>query len=208
MPRPAYAGSVTSAGSATGPWKRTKDRRTHTAYTNHQVHVARKGNHDSRCSGFHRLLLRRSQAHAQLRRRYSQRSPRLVAQGGEFTCADILRHIASGEKMFVGVVTQSKWKYDGHGGDQRSLADLLAHLDQAHREAMEALRSLPDSELDQTRPALEGNTQVRAWRWLMAMVEHEIHHRGQLAMYLLLMEITPPHLYGLGVEDLIARATG
>ncbi len=127
---------------------------------------------------------------------------------GEFTCADILRHIAAGEKMFVGVVTQSKWKYDGHGGDQRSLAELLAHLDRTHREAMEALQSLPDSELDQTRPALEGNTQVRAWRWLMAMVEHEIHHRGQLAMYLMLMEITPPHLYGLGVEDLIARATG
>ncbi len=30
-------------------------------------------------------------------------------QEGEFTCADILRHIASGEKMFVGVVTQGKW---------------------------------------------------------------------------------------------------
>ncbi len=127
---------------------------------------------------------------------------------GEFTCADILRHIASGEKMFVGVVTQSKWKYEGHNGDQRSLVELIAHLDQIHCEAMKALRSLPDSELGQPRPALEGNTQVKAWRWLMAMTEHEIHHRSQLAMYLFLMEITPPHIYGLGVEDLIARATG
>jgi uncharacterized damage-inducible protein DinB len=127
---------------------------------------------------------------------------------GEFTCADILRHIASSEKMFIGVVTHGKWKYEGHDGDQRSVDQLIAYLDQTHREAMDALRSLPDSELGQPRPALEGNTQVKAWRWLMAMTEHEIHHRSQLAMYLLLMEITPPHIYGLGVEDLIARATG
>src|SRR3989304_5263193 len=70
---------------------------------------------------------------------------------GEFTCADILRHIASGEKMFVGVVTQSKWKYEGHSGDQRNVDELIAYLDQTHSEAMKALRSLPDSELDQPR---------------------------------------------------------
>ena len=127
---------------------------------------------------------------------------------GEFTCADIIRHIASGEKMFIGVAMYGKWKYAGHGGNQKSLDELIAYLDQTHLEAMETLRSLPDSDLDQPRPALEGNVQVKAWRWLMAMVEHEIHHRSQLAMYLFLLGITPPHIYGLGVEDLIAKATG
>jgi len=126
----------------------------------------------------------------------------------EFTCADILRHIASGEKMFVGVVTRGKWKYEGHGGDQRSLNELVALLDQVHRKAMNDLRTLPDSELDEYRTALEGNAQVKSWRWLMAMTEHEIHHRAQLAMYLMLLGVTPPHIYGLGVEDLIIKATG
>jgi uncharacterized damage-inducible protein DinB len=42
----------------------------------------------------------------------------------------------------------------------------------------------------------------------MAMTEHEIHHRSQLAMYLLLLGVKPPHIYGLGVEELIAKATG
>jgi uncharacterized damage-inducible protein DinB len=103
---------------------------------------------------------------------------------------------------------RSMWKYAGHGGDQKTLDELLAHLDQTHRDPMDALRTLPDSELDQRRPALEGNAQVSAWRWLMAMCEHEIHHRSQLAMYLFLLGITPPHIYGLGMEDLIAKATG
>ena len=129
-------------------------------------------------------------------------------QEGEFTCANILRHIASAEKMFVGVVLQGSWHYAGHGGKQRSLDELLVHLEQTHREAMNALQTLPNAELDQPRPALEGNAQAKVWRWLMAMSEHEIHHRSQLAMYLHLLGITPPHIYGLGVEDVIAKATG
>lgn len=127
---------------------------------------------------------------------------------GEFTCADIVRHIASGEKMFIGVAAQGKWIYAGHDGNHQYLDELIAHLDQTHREAMNVLKSLPDSDLSQPRPAIEGNTQVKAWRWLMAMTEHEIHHRSQLAMYLLLLNVTPPHIFGLGVEDLIAKATG
>jgi uncharacterized damage-inducible protein DinB len=42
----------------------------------------------------------------------------------------------------------------------------------------------------------------------MAMIEHEIHHRSQLAVYLSLLGVEPPQIYGLGVEDVIALATG
>jgi uncharacterized damage-inducible protein DinB len=127
---------------------------------------------------------------------------------GEFTCADILRHIASGETMFVGVATRGRWKYDGHTGDQANLDELVTHLDAMHQDAMQALRFLPDAELVDTRRAFESDAQVKVWRWLMAMTEHEIHHRSQLAMYLLLLGVTPPNMYGVGVEDLIAKATG
>lgn len=125
---------------------------------------------------------------------------------GEFTCADILRHIAAAEQMFVGVVTQGHWHYGGHDDSHQSIESLLQLLEDTHRQTMLALQAVPDSELDQPRPAFEGDAQIKVWRWLMAMAEHEIHHRSQLAMYLRLMGITPPHIYGLGVEDLIARS--
>ena len=80
-------------------------------------------------------------------------------------------------------------------------------LPATHREAMEKLGTLGDSALFETRPSLRG-TEVKTWRLLMAMVEHEVHHRSQLAMYLTLNRIKPPHIYGLGVEDVIALATG
>ena len=41
---------------------------------------------------------------------------------------------------------------------------------------------------------------------LMAMCEHEVHHRSQLASYLTLMGIDAPDIFGLGVED-VARLT-
>jgi len=125
---------------------------------------------------------------------------------GEFTCADILRHIVEAEKMFVRVAMEGRWKYDGHASDKKqSLEELIALLETTHLEAMDKLKQFPDQDLNEPRfgPKGEGHP-LKAWRWLMAMTEHEIHHRSQLAVYLSLMGIQPPHIFGLGVEDLIA----
>ena len=125
---------------------------------------------------------------------------------GEFTCADIIRHIIAAEKMFVRVAMEGKWKYEGHElEDEQSLDELIALLEFTHLEAMEKLEQFPDQDLTAPRygPKGEGHP-VKAWRWLMAMSEHEIHHRSQLAVYLSLMGVQPPHIFGLGVEDLIA----
>ena len=123
---------------------------------------------------------------------------------GEFTCADILRHFIASEKMFVGVVTEGRWHYQGHETQEKqNLEELLALLESAHSEAVEALRGLSDEALNAPRNG-PGGQPLKAWRWLMVMAEHEIHHRSQLAVYLSLMGVQPPHIFGLGVEDLIA----
>jgi uncharacterized damage-inducible protein DinB len=125
-------------------------------------------------------------------------------KGGEFTCGDILRHLIASEKMFTRVVMEGRWHYDGHETrEEQSLDDLIALLESTHVEAVQALGGLPDQELKAPRNG-PGGQPLKAWRWLMAMAEHEIHHRSQLAVYLSLMGVQPPHIFGLGVEDLIA----
>jgi hypothetical protein len=42
----------------------------------------------------------------------------------------------------------------------------------------------------------------------MAMCEHEVHHRSQLASYLTLMGVDAPDIFGLGVEDVARLADG
>jgi uncharacterized damage-inducible protein DinB len=126
---------------------------------------------------------------------------------GEMTCGDLIRHIAAAEKLFVGVAVSGEWKYAGH--DRALAGDLdaaLVLLDACHVEAMARLQNLSDAELLQPRPALKGHP-VKTWRWLMAMVEHEVHHRSQLAAYLTQLGIAPPQIYGLTVEEIIAQAT-
>ncbi len=125
---------------------------------------------------------------------------------GEFTCADIIRHIIAAEKMFVRVAMEGNWNYEGHEPEgEQSLDELIALLESTHSVAMEKLKQFPDQDLNAPRygPKKEGHP-LQAWRWLMAMTEHEIHHRSQLAVYLSLMNVQPPHIFGLGVEDLIA----
>jgi uncharacterized damage-inducible protein DinB len=127
---------------------------------------------------------------------------------GEFSCGDIVRHLAAAEKMFGGAAVKGHWAYSGH---DRSLAGSLdeatVHLEACHSEAMTALRGMDDAELPQPRPTLNGPP-VKAWRLLMAMVEHEVHHRSQLATYLALLGVEPPQIYGLGIEDVVALSAG
>ena len=127
---------------------------------------------------------------------------------GEFTFGDLIRHLAATEDMFIGAVVNGIWKYAGHKIEAKQERDVaITLLKSTHQDAMKRLGTLSDSALTETRPSLSG-TEVKTWRLLMAMVEHEVHHRSQMAMYLTLIKIKPPHIYGLGVEDVIALATG
>ncbi|MCL4300594.1 MAG: DinB family protein [Anaerolineae bacterium] len=129
---------------------------------------------------------------------------------GELTCGDIVRHLAAAELMFVGAAVEGKWRYTGHERDDEhgSLVNVLNTLETSHTAAMKILTTLSDADLIQPRPSLADGPPIKAWRLLMAMVEHEIHHRSQLAVYLSLLGVEPPQIYGLGVEDVIALATG
>lgn len=54
------------------------------------------------------------------------------------------------------------------------------------------------------RHDLENGT-VRAWRFLMAMIEHEVHHRSQLDSHLAVAGVEPPQIYGYRMEEVLAR---
>ncbi len=38
------------------------------------------------------------------------------------------------------------------------------------------------------------------------MIEHEIHHRGQIYLYLAMLDVPTPPLYGLTEEEVKARS--
>ena len=127
---------------------------------------------------------------------------------GKFTLADLVRHIAATERfMFVEQVCGSgSSRYPGH---DKSLADgydqVLAYFERCHSESMTMLRALTDEELQ--RPVTTpGGAPMASWKWLRSMIEHEVHHRGQIYLYLSMLNIDTPPLYGLTSEEVKRRS--
>lgn len=127
---------------------------------------------------------------------------------GELSFGDLIRHLAAAEQMFVGVAVAGRWAYPGHERQLgATLDDALAYLEASHTSALAALGTLDDAALRSERSALDGRP-VAVWRLLMLMVEHEIHHRSQLASQLSELGVTPPQIYGVSLEELMVRTGG
>jgi uncharacterized damage-inducible protein DinB len=123
---------------------------------------------------------------------------------GELTCGEIIQHLAGAERFFVTKLIEDRWTRDLEPGPRLDLASARARLASVHAEATARLSGLPDARLQAKLPDLEGG-KVTAWRFLMAMVEHEVHHRSQLDCHLTAAGAEPPQLYGYGFEDVVAR---
>ena len=126
---------------------------------------------------------------------------------GRFTPGDILRHIAATERWMWGENVQGRpSRYPGHGADLAEGKDaVLAYLDAMHAETVEIIASLSDEELS-GRCMTVGGVELTVWKWLRLMVEHEIHHRGQLYEILGHLGAGVPSLYGLTEPEVRERS--
>lgn len=119
---------------------------------------------------------------------------------GKFTFGDLIRHLASTEAMFVRAVVEGRWAYEGHGPQLGwTLAEALEYLRQRHGQAIAQLQDAPPEVLTIKRPTLQGYP-TSGWHLLMAMAEHEVHHRSQVSQYLVALGLEPPQIFGLRIE--------
>ena len=126
---------------------------------------------------------------------------------GRWTFGDLLRHLAGIERgMYAETVAGRPSAYPGHA---RPLADgteaVNAYLARCHTETLAILRSLT-AEQWTGKCLTPAGTPITTWKWLRAMVEHEAHHRGQLYLYLGLLGVPTPPIYGLTEEEVLARS--
>lgn len=124
-----------------------------------------------------------------------------------FSFADLLRHVAALERyMFAENVRGRPSRYPGHGPELAEGAEeVRAFWRRCRREALALYGELTDADLERvcTTPA---GAELRIWKWLRAMVEHEVHHRGQLYLMLRMVSVDTPPLYGLTSEEVLARS--
>jgi uncharacterized damage-inducible protein DinB len=127
---------------------------------------------------------------------------------GKFTLGDLLRHIAVTERyMWAENIQGKQSRYTSHG---QELADgyrnILAFMERLHGESMEIFNRLTDDDL-QKKCKTPDDSPITIWKWLRLMGEHEIHHRGQLYLYLAMLGVATPPLYGLTSEQVRTRGS-
>ena len=124
---------------------------------------------------------------------------------GGFTIGDLMRHLAAVERyVFAENVLAKPSRYAGCGRDLADgLDNVLAFMERLHRESVEIFGRLTDDGLNKKGLTPEGHP-IAAWKLLRAMVEHEIHHRGQIYVYLGILGVATPPLYTLREHELRA----
>ena len=126
---------------------------------------------------------------------------------GKFTLGDLLRHMAAIERyMFAETITGKPSRYDGCG---KELADgfenVIMFMERMHRETVEIISRLSAEDLH-CKCATPDGASLTVWKWLRAMVEHEVHHRGQIYLHLAMLGVPTPPLYGLTSEQVRERS--
>ena len=128
---------------------------------------------------------------------------------GKFSLGDLARHIATINRyMFAETIQGKTSRYAGCGKELADgYEDVLMFMERLHRESVEIFSRLSNEDLNR-RCATPDGASITVWKWLRAMVEHEIHHRGQIYIYLAILGVPTPPLYGLTSEQVRERSAG
>jgi uncharacterized damage-inducible protein DinB len=103
---------------------------------------------------------------------------------GAWGAPDIVRHIAEGRLFFASAFLGTGWVWDPWPDPVEARDAWVPALERSWDRFADAVGGT-EHDLLSRRLALIGQpeTMVSGWRVLMMMVEHEVHHRSQLATY-------------------------
>ena len=126
---------------------------------------------------------------------------------GRFTLGDLVRHLASIERwMFAENVSGRPSRYPGHGAElAHGYEDVIEYFDRMHAESIAIFSALTDEALQHRCQTPSGGS-LPIWKWLRAMIEHEVHHRGQIYLMLGMLDVATPPLYGMTSEEVRSRS--
>ena len=124
------------------------------------------------------------------------------------TLGRLAGHIAEVPVRISGILEPDEFDFATGGGDSHtasSVADLLAFFDQSVSQATERLKKQTTDRLLATWRLKKGGKQLlempRMGAIRFLLLNHLIHHRGQLSVYLRLQNVPLPSIYGPTADE-------
>ena len=119
---------------------------------------------------------------------------------------EIVRHIAEARLFFASAFAGTGWVWDPWPDRLDHRSSWIPALDRSHERFRSKIAALPAERLRARVEAIRGEgPSLSAWRVLMMMVEHEVHHRSQLATYAGLNRWPVNQIFGRTNEWVVAQ---
>src|SRR5262245_18494445 len=106
---------------------------------------------------------------------------------------ELVRHLPQAEVFLTGLITGKK--VAGEDFSQLNTSEeIVAAFDRTHEECKKAMEGITEEDL--AGPVKLGPNTLPKKALLHGMLEHEIHHRGQLYTFVRIAGVIPPPLFG------------
>lgn len=121
------------------------------------------------------------------------------------TLGEVAAHIADLPGLFIGSLLEDEFDRYTYTSSTETVADILGTFDRNVTLAKEVLRDLSDEALLETWTYRYGERVVFELPRLVVIrttaLNHMIHHRGQLSVYLRLLDVPLPGVYGPTADE-------
>jgi uncharacterized damage-inducible protein DinB len=112
---------------------------------------------------------------------------------GMFTLRELVSHFPQAELAFVRTAMDGSYSKVELDLSDRTPEEIGSIFDESHTKLAAEVATLTSEQLDQEVEFV--GHKLRCRDLLKVLVEHEIHHRGQLYTYFHLADVEPPKLY-------------
>lgn len=130
-------------------------------------------------------------------RRMSPQQLHWKPEGWHSSAFELAEHMVNVEWVWVyrNALKRAPWEARWQKGQFADLDSLLAYWSDIHKATIDWLRESPVTELSRKLPMPYAHAPWATMSWLVYHVmEHEIHHRGQIFMLLRMQGVEPPEI--------------
>lgn len=110
---------------------------------------------------------------------------------GAKTFGELVTHMATAHRMFVTIARGETWRRPDPASLPKDLPAIRALLRETTEKDVADIRNLSDEQLDARVTGIM-NLTMPASSWLHSGRDHEIHHKGQLFVYVRMNGVEPP----------------